>query len=85
MVRGMKKWSPLRKNKYTLDYAEEDPEKWGKIHIGSFLFWCDVISTASLLFEISYINRSKDQIQSIDIELDPYGIPVCMKLLVQQC
>lgn len=61
--------------------VEEDPEKWGKINIGSFLFWCDVISTASLLYEISYINKSKNRIMELDIQLDPLGIPVSARAI----
>ena len=56
--------------------VDEDLEKWGKIDIGSFLFWCDVISTACLLYEISYVNKSQNKIHTVDIRLDAFGIPV---------
>jgi hypothetical protein len=64
------------KKKQRYSRVEEDPEKWGKIHIGSFLFWCDVVSTACLLYEISYINATQNDIHTIDIHLDMFGIPV---------
>lgn len=62
--------------KHRYHNVEEDPEKWGKIRIGSFLFWCDVISTACLLYDISYINTSQNDMKTNDIELDQFGIPV---------
>ena len=53
-------------------YYDDEPF----IHIGSFLFWCDVISTLTLLYEISYINKNQTEIRATDIRLDSYGIPV---------
>jgi hypothetical protein len=48
----------------------------GSYGLGSFLFWCDVISTLTLLHEISFINRDHfDEIQ-INIQLDMFGVPV---------
>ena len=46
------------------------------LHIGSFLFWCDVLSTLTMLYGISYINKSQSEMIVVDIQLDPYGIPV---------
>jgi class 3 adenylate cyclase len=48
----------------------------GSYGLGSFLFWCDVVSTLTLLHEISFINRDRfDEIQ-INITLDSFGVPV---------
>ena len=44
--------------------------------MGSFLFWCDVLSTLSLLFHISYINRREYEMMKIQIRLNEYGVPV---------
>jgi hypothetical protein len=48
----------------------------GSCGLGSFLFWCDVVSTLTLLHEISFINKKNfDEVQ-INIRLNPFGIPV---------
>ena len=44
--------------------------------IGSFLFWCDLISTMAILFDLSYINPNVSGIAEVDIALDGDGIPV---------
>lgn len=49
---------------------------WGSFQLGSFMFWCDLISSATLLYDISYINRSLFQINTIDIVLNSLGLPV---------
>jgi len=55
------------------------PSGWvgcGSCRLGSFLFWCDVVSTLTLLYEISFINSSSFEEQSIRIDLNAFGIPV---------
>lgn len=52
---------------------EED--SLARFYIGSFLFWCDVISTLSILYDISYINKRQAEIKTTDIELDFFSIP----------
>lgn len=54
---------------------------WGSNYfgfsLGSFLFWCDVLSTLTLLSEISWINPRKFKEQQIVILVDAvFGIPV---------
>ena len=56
--------------------VNEDRDRWSNIHIGSFLFWCDVVSTCSILYEISYINKMQTDVKAADIHLDSFGIPV---------
>jgi hypothetical protein len=49
---------------------------WGACRLCSFMFWCDLISTASLLYDISFINRRIFDVVTIDIEIEEYGLPV---------
>lgn len=44
---------------------------------GSFLFWCDLISTGMILFDISWINKQRFELNVVEIELDEYGYAVC--------
>lgn len=46
------------------------------IEVGSFLFWCDVISTLTLLHEISFIDNANFAEKSMFITLDDFGTPV---------
>jgi class 3 adenylate cyclase len=55
---------------------EEGPSAWGACRLCSFMFWCDLISTASLLYDISYINQRIFDVVTIDIEIEEYGLPV---------
>jgi hypothetical protein len=48
----------------------------GSYGLGSFLFWCDVVSTLTLLHEISFINREHFDEIHINIRLDRFGVPV---------
>ena len=48
--------------------------------IGSFMFWCDVVSSIAMLYDISYINEQQFKAPKIDIQLDQYGIPVSLVL-----
>ncbi|GKY97177.1 hypothetical protein MPSEU_000676100 [Mayamaea pseudoterrestris] len=48
---------------------------FNSIQVGSFLFWCDILSTMTLLTEISFINKSGFAAASITIYLDQFGIP----------
>jgi hypothetical protein len=47
-----------------------------KCNLGSFLWWCDVLSTLTLLYNISYINKNLLDMITYDITLDELGIPV---------
>lgn len=44
--------------------------------IGSFKFWCDVVSTAALCHDISYMNPPEYAMLEYTLFLDEYGIPV---------
>jgi len=44
--------------------------------LGSFLFWCDFVSTLTLLADISWINKGYFGERQFDIGLDSFGIPV---------
>ena len=46
--------------------------------LGSFLFWCDLISTATILYDISFINKDLYNVKEVDIVLDATGYPVSM-------
>lgn len=49
---------------------------FNNIQIGSFLFWCDFLSTMTLLTEIEYINKRGFISASFTITLDQFGVPV---------
>jgi hypothetical protein len=44
--------------------------------LGSFLFWCDLLSTVTLLYDISFINKAQYDVMDIQIELNENGSPV---------
>jgi hypothetical protein len=44
--------------------------------LGSFMFWCDLVSTGVILYDISYINKGHYGIREVDIELNESGAPV---------
>ncbi len=52
------------------------PAAWGAFRLGSFMFWCDLISSATLLYDISFINTFYFAIETINMELDQFGLPV---------
>lgn len=51
---------------------------WGEsvIKIGSFMFWCDVISTLTLLYDISWINTGLLERAEVTIPVDVLGVAV---------
>ncbi len=65
----------------TSDLREVDPSVGhccGRpFHIGSFLFWCDIISTVALLREITLVDPTGifDEAR-IEIRLDEFGMPL---------
>jgi len=46
------------------------------LRMGSFMLWCDMVSTAALLHDISYINSGEYSVQQIDLRLNEFGVPV---------
>lgn len=53
-----------------------DQAKFCTYGVGSFRMWCDVVSTASLLFDISYINTVYYQEEVFKLTLDEFGFLV---------
>jgi hypothetical protein len=51
--------------------------------IGSFLFWCDIVSTAALLYDISWINPGQYALVEHNIQLNDVGVPVSASSLVE--
>ena len=43
---------------------------------GSFLFWCDIVSTGVILYDVSVINAPRYNTPNIEILLDAGGAPV---------
>ena len=50
--------------------------------VGSFLFACDLVSTITLLREISFIMKRNFDEQYVDIELDRWGMPADVSLCI---
>jgi hypothetical protein len=48
------------------------------LRLGSFLFWCDFISTMTLLSEIAFINKRAFESVTVMIQLDQFGMPVSL-------
>jgi hypothetical protein len=44
--------------------------------VGSFNFWCDLISSVGFLYDVSFIDTSEFAMQYIHIELNDIGVPV---------
>ncbi|KAL3921868.1 MAG: hypothetical protein SGILL_002519 [Bacillariaceae sp.] len=58
----------------SLAYVEtKDTEPFA---FGSFLFWCDLVSTLAILYDLSYINPNVHGFNQVEIGLDSDGIPV---------
>ena len=49
---------------------------WGSCRLGSFMFWCDLISSMTLLFDISYVNNRWFATEAVTIQLNQKGMPV---------
>ena len=54
---------------------ETQPKLW-TFGVGSFMFWCDLISMMALIYDISYINRREFETTVTHLELDDFGVPV---------
>ena len=53
------------------------------LRIGSFLFWCDLVSTLFLIFDIEWFVSFRFVKQTIEIQIDELGSPVRCLLLSQ--
>lgn len=51
---------------------------WCCCKMGSFLFWCDILSTLSLLSNITWVSKSQNSEKQIDVLLDAFGVPVSL-------
>jgi hypothetical protein len=49
--------------------------------IGSFLFWCDLVSTLAILYDLSYANKNSNGVRQIEIGLDSDGVPVSQETM----
>jgi hypothetical protein len=68
-------FDPWRPNRMQQPYQQ----KFWTCGIGSFIFWCDVVSTAALCHDISYINPREYAMVEITLDLDEYGILVSIR------
>lgn len=59
----------------------EDGKITSSFVIGSYMFWCDVVSSFAMLYDIAYINDVEFKSPKIEIELDESGVPVSSVLL----
>jgi len=49
---------------------------WCCCRMGSFLFWCDFLSTFTLLADITWFNKQQFSESQFEITLNSFGIPV---------
>lgn len=71
-------FDPFRRNRV----QPFDQAKFCTYGIGSFKMWCDVVSTAALFYDISYINSPEYREEYLELTLDEYGLPVSLSLTV---
>jgi hypothetical protein len=69
---------------YTSGTSDEDPvvsqSPCGPLHLGSFLFLCDLVSTAVLLREMSFLGLQNVNGQGeVLIRLDDWGMPITVR------
>lgn len=50
--------------------------------VGSFLFWCDLVSTGAILYHVSWVNMDSVRLKTVEIVLDRYGFPVSVLLRI---
>jgi hypothetical protein len=65
----------LRRNQQSTRVHVARPQSWS-CGIGSYNFWCDLISSIGFLYDVSFINRAEFAMHSVYIELDRIGVPV---------
>lgn len=58
--------------------GEEETKIFRRRGIGSFMFWCDLVSSFAMLHDISYINARAFARPGINIKLDNFGVPVSL-------
>ncbi|KAG7368756.1 adenylate cyclase [Nitzschia inconspicua] len=52
--------------------------------VGSFNFWCDLISSIGFLYDVSFINQAEFFMHSMYIELDRTGVPINFDVVVNE-
>lgn len=57
-------------------FGTEGKENSGTCALGSFMFWCDLVSAGTLLWDISYVNEEEYSYEDMHIQLDGNGLPV---------
>jgi hypothetical protein len=57
----------------------------GSVVCGSFMFWCDLVSTLAFLYDISYVNTRHYAMITVDITLDGFGQPVSFAKVIFAC
>lgn len=57
----------------------------GKLICGSFMFWCDLVSTLAFLYDISYVNTRHSDMITVDIMLNQFGQPVSFANVIFAC
>ncbi|KAG7368758.1 PAS domain containing protein [Nitzschia inconspicua] len=61
-------------NRHSLSYMDAK-ETHSPCIIGSFLFWCDLISTVTTLYDLTYVNHNAYGVREVEIGLDDLGRP----------
>eukprot|EP00980_Cylindrotheca_fusiformis_P031522 scaffold26496_cov113-Cylindrotheca_fusiformis.AAC.5 len=64
-------------------YGTEAKESSGTCAVGSFMFWCDLVSTMTLLWDISFVNPREFRYRDVQIQLDSNGFPVRVNTMEQ--
>jgi hypothetical protein len=69
-------WLPpgMTKNRGNVYITEPTPVL--ECAMGSFMFWCDIVSAGMLLYDISFINPDHYSVVDVDIRLDKHGLAV---------
>lgn len=62
-------------NKNNMDNNNDSSTWYDRWNWGSFYFWCDLASTLSLLYELSFVNKDYFAEVAYTISVDQYGIP----------
>jgi hypothetical protein len=57
-------------------YGTEGKENSGTWVLGSFMFWSDLVSAGTLLWDISHVNKEEYSFMDVHIQLDGNGCPV---------
>jgi hypothetical protein len=79
---------PLQLWKWKNKSAREKPDMFSTsqdgpfLRLGSFLFWCDLLSTLTLIYDISYLSTDLAAMPFVHFRTDSYGSPVRFNTLL---